>query len=309
MGEWSKTVGEFGEQTVANFLKIIGWTNAPSNLEIRCLNPESHSDSGSRSTHGIDFNFSYKSPLIDGVLKNVCVSVKYTSNKYPSSPSSTFKAYFQDLVYAIECFANSEMKRNITSHHTGVESIEDVGVIFWLSNDVGTYDDMISKVAGIQTLTSNKVNSILLVDNKRIEFIYSAIRFAKYKFPNHEIDFFYPSTGKNIIPTTKQSYGKILPVEYINASIIPIRIENMTSGNVHLLLFTIDLFSTMDLKRLIGLSQELCGSWTSSVYITFPDYDELLHKNEVRIVQSSFENKQIVKNLLVDSYKDNFKSI
>ena len=305
MGEWSKTVGEFGEQTVANFLNLIGWTNTPTNLEIKCLNSEAHSD---KTTHGIDLQFAYKSPLFDSVLKNICISVKFTSNKYPAYPSSIFKGYFQDLVYAIECFARSEIKRDIISHHIGVSNIEEVGVLFWLSNDAETYDDMISKVSGAQTLPSNKVNSIFLVDNKRIEFIYSTIRFSKYRFPNYEFDFFYPSTGKNIIPTTKQSYGKILPVEYINASILPMRVENSNNGNIHLLLFTIDRFSSSDLKRLIGLGQELCGSWTNSIHIMFPDYNELSHQNDVKIVKGIFE-EQVVKNLYVGCYRDNFKSI
>jgi hypothetical protein len=308
MGEWSKTVGEFGESTVANFLTLIGWTNTLNNLEIKCLEGRTHSDAKNRSTHGIDLHFAYKSPLFDGVLKDICISVKYTSNKYLQYPKSTFKSYFEDLVYTIECFTNSEIRRDILSHYVGINSIEKVGVIFWLSNDPETYDDMISKVSSTQTITSNKVNSIFLVDNKRVEFIYNSLRFTKYKFPNHEIDFFYPSTGKNIMPTTRQSYGKILPVEYINTSIIPLRIANLANGSIHLLLFSIDNFSSSDLKRLIGLAQELCGSWTNSVYIAFPDYNELSHQREVTMVKGAFE-EQVVKNLRVDCYKDNFKSI
>lgn len=309
MGEWSKTVGEFGEKTVEKFLNLIGWNNAPNNIEFTCLYPEEHSHSENRKTHGLDFYFTYKSPLIDGVLKNIHISVKYTSNKYPAYPSTLFKKYFEDLVYAIECFKISSKKRDIDSRFNGVDNIDDVGVLFWLSNDKETYDDLILKVAGAQTIPSYKVNSIMLVDNKRVEFIYRAIHFAKKTFPGAEIDFFYPSTGKNILPTTKQNCGKILPVEFINASILPLRIEELSNGKIHLFLFTIDTFCIADLKRLIGLSQDLSGSWASSICIAFPDYNDLTHQVEVKAAQTSFENKQVTNKLKVMSYYDTFKSV
>lgn len=309
MGEWSKTVGEFGEKTVENFLKLIGWTNLPKGIDITCLHPDLHSEDGSSKTHGLDFFHSYRSPLIDGVLKNVYISVKYTSNKYPAGLSTTFRRYFEDLVFLIECFVVSDKKRELGLRTGGIETIEEVGVLFWLSNAENSDDDIITRLAGTQTTSSKKVHSIMLVDNKRVEFITRAIRYSSSLLPTAEVNFYYPGTGKNIIPTTRVKYGKVLPVEYMNASILPVRVEDATNNNVHLVLFTIDSFEQGDLKRLIGLAQEISGSWTSSVIIAFPDYDELTHANDVKAAQNSFENKTMINNLRVVRYVENFKSI
>lgn len=309
MGEWSKTVGEFGEKTVENFLRLIGWTNLPSNIEIKCTNSRGHSSNGERSTHGLDFYFSYKSPLIDGVLKNVHISVKFTANKYPASPTSKFRSYYDDLINTIECFLLSEEKRNLSMQFNGVESVENIGVLFWLSNDSNTDDDMISRVIGAQTTTSQYVTNVTLVDNKRVDFIYRAIKFAKQLYSNSKIDFHYPSTGKNINPTTKRDCGKILPVEYINTSILPMRIEEVDKGNIYLVLCSIDQFEIGDLKRLIGLSHELCGSWANGIILAFPDYSELHNKNDVRAAMNSFEHETITDKVKVMCYNDSFKSI
>jgi len=309
MGEWSKAVGEFGEKAVENFLNVIGWDSPPKGIEFKCLNSANHSDTGERNTHGLDFYFPYKSPLVDGVLKCVHVSVKYTSKKYPSSPTSDFKKHYEDLVNTIECFRSSQEKRDINDNFNGISSREDVGVLFWLSNDPESYKDLIAKIAGSQLSANDKFHSLFVVDNKRIEFIYQALQFAQSYCRTANVDVYYPNTGKNIIPTTKQSYGKMLPVEYINASILPLRIEEIGNNNCQLMLFTIDPFNLLDLKRLIGLSLELSGSWTTGIVIAFPDYNELENQMEVRSAKLSFQNRQTMERLKVVSYYDGFKSI
>ena len=60
MGEWSKKVGEAGEAIVADFLELIGWSDAQTGIEIPCIMPTDHGHGDkSRRTHGIDFLFSY----------------------------------------------------------------------------------------------------------------------------------------------------------------------------------------------------------------------------------------------------------
>lgn len=311
MGERSKIIGEFGERTVENFLKLIGWGETPKNIEVPCSKPQKHSrnENGNRITHGLDFHFSYKSPLVDGILKSISISVKYTSNPYPNSPVTAFKEYFDDLTSAIECFKYSTIKHKVTEGITGYSKVEEVGILFWLSNSVDTYDDLIGLLANINLSNDNAFDAVFLVDNKRIEFIHSAIKHSGSLYPNAEVLFYYPDTGKNIIPTEKQNCGRLLPVEYINSSVLAMRLDRKDTGQIELLVYTIDPFSSSDLQRLIGLSQTISKSWATRVIIAFPDYNELTHGMDVRSVKSSFENKLLIDKVQITSYNTDFKSL
>ena len=60
--------------------------------------------------HGIDFLYSYMSPLVDGQLNNAIISSKFQAKKYPNSPTTKFK----DLIRTIDCFDNStQFERSI----------------------------------------------------------------------------------------------------------------------------------------------------------------------------------------------------
>jgi hypothetical protein len=304
MGEKSKLIGEYGEKSVENFLKLIGWRDSHNNIEFKCSN-ENHK----KKTHGLDFFFTYKSPLVDLVLKRVHISVKFTDKPYPNSPNSKFKEFYNDLASSIECFKISPESREITSSIKNYSRTEEIGVLFWLSNDEESYDDLISKIASATLSTEYNFDSLFVVDNKRIEFIYNCLNYSSSKFKDLDISFFYPNTGKNIIPTIKSDFGKILPVEYINSSIIPLRLEDKTNNKTTLALFTIERFSTEDLERLISLSKELSKSWSSEILILFPDYNELRNLKDVKIAKGYFEEENFTKNITVKSYKEDFKSL
>ena len=83
MGEWSKKIGEYGEDTVEKFLSIIGWNAPAKGIVIPCsmLNEE-HKNEKEKivQTHGIDFLYSYINPFIDGQLNNIIISSKYSSS-------------------------------------------------------------------------------------------------------------------------------------------------------------------------------------------------------------------------------------
>ena len=306
MGEKSKIIGEYGEKTVENFLKLIGWGSSPSNIEFKCIRPTKHDNA---RTHGLDFYFAYKSPLVDSVLKSVSISVKFSNKVYPNSPNSKFKEHVKDIATAIECSKNSDDVIQFIASINGYSQTEETGVLFWLSNNIETYDDLITKVSTAQLTLENQFHSLFVVDNKRIDFIYKSIVFAKAKYPNSEILFYYPDTGKNILPTEKKNCGKILPVEYINSSILPLRIQDKETGKTTLALFTIDSFESRDLKRLIGLAQDISKSWSSGVLIAFPNYNTLNHKNDVKAAKLIYENNELIDNLEIASFNDSFTSL
>jgi len=94
MGEWSKKVGEVGESVAGDFLRLIGWGAAQHGLQLPCARGDSHKNAGSeRRTHGIDYLLACKSPLRDGVVQNLVVSVKYSAEGYPPNPKGIFKGF------------------------------------------------------------------------------------------------------------------------------------------------------------------------------------------------------------------------
>lgn len=54
------------KKTVDNFLKLIGWGEAPRNIEFNC-----HKEKHDKTTYGLDFFFPYKSPLVDNTFYNI----------------------------------------------------------------------------------------------------------------------------------------------------------------------------------------------------------------------------------------------
>ena len=149
MGEWSKKVGEYGEDVVEKFLSIVGWSNPSKGLTIHCSkNNGEHKNQNNDSvrTHGIDFLYSYMNPLVDGQLKNVIISSKYSTSKYPDSPTQQLKWFMTDLINTMECFDDSDIKSEILETFS-CSSIDDVGVLFWLNGDNNSNDDLISVVS------------------------------------------------------------------------------------------------------------------------------------------------------------------
>jgi len=306
MGEKSKFIGETGEKTVENFLKLIGWETTSKGIEFACIKNDEH---GKERTHGLDFFFSYISPLVDGVLKKISISVKFSDNQYGSLPSK-FKEYFFDLVTSMECFRFSQQSKNLLSSVTfPYSNSENIGLLFWLSNENSVHDEIIPKLSSVQIPTTVNYDSFYILDNRRMEFVFTSITFAKNYDHSSDLTFFYPDTGKNINPTIKRNFGKILPIEYINGSVLPIRLENQQDSSTKLILTCIDHFNVEDLKRLISLAQDLTKSWPSDVIIAFPDFNVTRHSQDVTTAKSSFEDIAFIKNVKVVSYYSDSKSL
>jgi hypothetical protein len=304
MGEWSKKVGEHGEKVVKEFFELIGWSSSKDGLDMSCIKQEKHEG----KTHDIDRLFPYLSPLEDGVLNNVVTSVKYTSNDYPSSPNALFKSHFFGLAKTLECFRNSEIRRSAIKNFTGVDATKDIGVLFWLSNkDQGR--DILAEVANCKGLDTFAYETIYVVDNKRISFIYDSVKGVRTAFPSKSVEFFYPSTGKNNNPVTKSASGLVLPVEYINSSVLLFRVVDDRNQLKTLVISSIDNFTDSNLRRLIGLAYEISQDWNSSTLILFPDYDSLHHKNEASEAKSGFTNQSFVGSVKVASFNADFRSM
>ncbi len=309
MGEWSKRIGEFGEAVVGEFLELIGWSDSQRNLQMPCVKAQKHGTEGNlRNSHGIDFLFSYESQLFHRTLDHLIISAKFTAISYPANPSGKFKEYFIDLVKTIECFRNSEFRQNANRQFSSVGTARDIGVLFWLSNSPSEHDDIIKSVANSRKLDEYNYDSVFLVDNNRISFIYDTIMYLKTKRTNSEIEFFYPNTGRNYNPGIREASGKVLPVEYVNSSILPLKLIN-TDGSKTFVISMIDPFHMDRLKRLLSLSYMITSDFQYDTLILFPNYNQLVHKNDVQSAKVGFKDKKFTENVVVDAFRNDFRSL
>jgi hypothetical protein len=306
MGEWSKKIGEYGEKVVETFFSVIGWNDLQKGSSISCLNSNKHLNEkeNSKETHGIDFMYSYMNPLVSGQLDNVIVSSKYKTVKYPNSPTNLFKDFMNDLITTMECFDGSNLKNDIIKGFT-CSSINDVGVLFWLNNQQDSDDDLISVVSSARVVDTQMNNAIYIMDNKRVAFILEVMKYIKTKSDKFKYSFYYPNTGQNINPQGRQNVGTILPVEFLNSSIIPIKLENKDNPKeICLFLATIDNFEEEDLMRLIGLAKDITTDLIGDVIITFPDYEELKHKDIVAMAKQKFQSPEFTKTVSVVNFNN-----
>ncbi len=230
MGEFAKRIGDVGEEIVVDFLALVGWHQPVRNFDIPSIDPEKHE----KSTQGIDAYFHYKSPMISRTLENILISVKYSKDKYPNAPVEKFKSYYRDLGMAIESFKKSEIRAKTTNSRSDFETTFDRGVIFWLNNIDDDSVDILAKLSKLEAPKDFNHDGIFLVDNKKVEFFFKAIEFAKRKYQGKEIQFTYFSTGLNNDNETPKN-GSIMPIQYLGSNILPMRVQTDTEKNTLIL--------------------------------------------------------------------------
>jgi hypothetical protein len=310
MGEWSKKVGEEGEAVAGRLLRLIGWGAVQQGVVVPCARPEAHKrgDAG-RKTHGVDYLLACKSPLSDAVGQNLVVSVKYSAEGYPANPKTLFKAHFTDLAHTLECFKNSEVRRNAAQAVKGVTRGQDIGVLLWINSDVKGEADVITKVSNCILPDGLRYEAVYLVDNRRAEFIFDSIDYSRQLEPGCETTFFYHDTGKSFNPQLKLSDGPMMPVEYINSSVLALKMVDKTSPKRILMLSALEPFSEPGLKRLMGLAQQLSQGWCSKVILAFRDYSHLEHGNMVQAAKSCFSDARFTEGVEVHCYDRDFRSV
>ncbi|MBT0729323.1 hypothetical protein [Rosenbergiella nectarea] len=304
MGEFSKYVGEVGEEIVSDFLKLFGWKNLCSNKQLDCCVGEH-----CKKTHGIDALYVYNSILQKQSLVSVVVSAKYSSVPY-ESVKSTFRSHFKDLAHTIECYSKSQLKRTITNKFSGSSRKEDIGVLFYLNNDENESNDNIkSQIINSRIDSSLKYTAIHVIDNSRAKFLYNSLKFIKKR--HGEISFFCLNTTLNI--TSSVRHSKIMPVEYITSPIIPVSIFN-ENGRRLILLCDFD-YSKESLGLVYKLARKLCSDFVSHYEIYFRRYNKLTDSpsvDEVKMAQSfdiDFDDAIGEIKLVVDTYNSTFRSV
>lgn len=302
MGEFSKRIGEIGEEIVVDFLSLIGWHDPVRNFDIPSIDPEKHG----KKTHGIDAYFHYKSPMIARTLENILISTKYSKEKYPNAPIKKFKEYYKDIGMAIESFKRSELRDSTINNRSDFETVFDRGIIFWLNNVDDDSSDLLQKLSTIVAPNDFSHDGIFLVDNKKIEFIFDSIEFVKHKYPGNQIEFTYFNTGFNSDDSLIKN-GTIMPVQYLSSNILPLRVQTNINEK-RLILCSRDNFEENDLIKLIGLAKNITANYPANMVIAFPDYDRLQHEQIVNYVKQSFEESSFTDTLSVENFNPNFRN-
>jgi hypothetical protein len=302
MGEYSKRIGEIGEEIITDFLKVIGWSNPRLNFDIPSVNPEKHG----KKTNGIDGYFHYKSPMITDTIENIVFSVKFSNDKYLNNPVTQFKDHYIDLAMAIESFKKSEIRSNAINNHSSVESVFDRGILFWINNQIDDKVNLAHKLLKIDIPKDFTHDGIILMDNLRMEFIFDSINYVQNKYQDSDIQYTYFTTGMNNDDTNKRS-GNILPVQYLTSNILPFRVHNNATNEVTLVLCTNDNFENDELMKLMGLSKNIGNNLQTKTHILFPDYNKSNHEQIVETVKQAFNDSTFVSALTIGNFNTTFR--
>lgn len=313
MGELSKKIGQHGEKVVLNFLKTIGWISPSDGESIPCCNPDAHKrkEGTPRTTHGIDLFYSYKSNLEDFCLENILVSVKYSMSPYDSPPDSSFKKHFKDIAQTVECFSKSSLRNesNKSYEYSGIRKSNDIGVLFWLTNDVDSDQDIVSKISNVSLDRSLEFGRIQVVDSARASFIYNTVKFASSYKGDSEAYFHYAFSSSNYTDPHIEKYGKTLPVEYLSSPIIPIRIIDTKSRKQIFLISCNESYNENAMRRLLNFASDVCQEFSDDFVFLFSRYDELIDRPSVNSAVRSLGERSNRFNVSVHSCKDDFRGL
>jgi len=306
MAEKSKKRGEFGEDIVERLLSMIGWRSLLIGRDFDCMRPIEHTISTKgRSSHGVDFIYKYECLLFNNRQQFVLISSKF-NDTYPSNPVSRFKSHLCDIAYALECFKKSSLRNQLAEFG---KEYKYTGVIFWLDNGKTTlYDDVIERLTDFRVRDDLDFESVYLVDNKRAEFLHNTIVCTEQFFDDKVIEFLIPNTGYNSTVQARKTSSSILPVQYINSSILPLKVIQQKHEEI-LVLNVIDAFEEDYLKRLISLAQKLTEGWANKVYIWFPEFNQDIHGEIVKKVQLDFRDQAFINKIAVGTFNPGFRNV
>lgn len=309
MGEWSKSIGEKGEDiTKFLFEEILNFNSLIENSNLKCLKGFKHKISKSNKiTHGIDGLISYVSPLEDYNLEIGLISVKYVGGEYPKYPSTLFKAHLKDLSDTIECFNKSKLKNDVNQKYTDVNKTEICGILVWLSNESDLNYELINKVSSIQIDKELIFDKIILVDNNKLNFLYDSIFRAKELYGNDNVDFVYHNTGLNLTFLPSKSYGKTFPINYLYSDLIALRITVL--NEVYLSIYLNDDFNIDSLAQILSFAKSFDHlNSVNKTIINFRTYDYLVNENETKESLINFSTFKLYSNLEIKQFPSDFRN-
>lgn len=289
MGELSKHIGEIGEKIAEVFFEKIGWKNLLTNQTLPCIHHHKHAlrNNSPRQTHGIDKLFSYQSQTESETIHNVYISCKNSTKAYSSNPIREFKSHIQDLIFGLECFKRSQLKSKIVEEFKSCPKQIDVGVLFWISCEKNTYDNVIDKIASTRIDFNFDFGNIYIIDNAVALFHIKIINYIESSFKDYKWSYYIPETSIGYSDKSLIRHSNMLPVEFINSKFIIFRLDNKQSSNDKpiLLIVTKDNFTKRNLEMYIHAAREYTSEITNKYHFIFPDYSKIDHESDVQNVK------------------------
>lgn len=302
MGEFSKMIGDIGEDIVVNILSLMGWHTINRNIELECCT-KSHNV----RTHGIDGLFLYESPLESNCVENIIISSKYSSNPY-SRVASTFKNHFTDIAHTIECYSKSSIKREYNAAFGRSMRKNDTGVLFYFNNDITPENqDVISQISRLRIDNNLKFKVVHVIDNKKASFLFDALTHLKTKHKD-KIYFYHPSTALNIASKDKKYYSSVMPVEFISSPIIPIIINYDDDQQPNLCLVTSESLNEESLELLINAARDISHDLTRNITLLFPSFNKITHKSLVDRANMARANDNKQLKITINTYNETYAS-
>lgn len=288
MGEFSKLVGEHGENLAGVFLDLIGWKPRMQQFDLPC-SYEHHDNS---VEHGVDAYYHYKSPLIDDVLDHVIVSVKYSADGYGKDYKQRFKKSLKQLLETVECFDRTDYKHRVNNSYVGVSRSTTCGLLIWFHGNVNENQSIIDKIKDVRFSDDLTISRpIVIIDKRRMEFVSESILLVMKNYGEHKIDFLYQNTGNNLSASEKITNGNYLPVQMISSGCLVFRVQPPQSNDVIVCICCDESFSKDAFEKTVGLAQELTLNLPSKVEIYFPDFQPEKHNVLIDDVKMLFGNR------------------
>jgi hypothetical protein len=308
-GEWSKQIGDSGEDTVKRLLETIGWTPLIANFDIPCVLPEKHGNQEGRQhrrEHGLDGALFYRCPLFDSTQQHVVISVKYSNDRYPTEGKlgKKFGEHYRALTQMCVCYQKSSQYGELTASDANAQRFPVAGVLFWLNHCPEQDAASICPSLVPTRPDADPGVPMYLVDNSQAAFIYDSIAFMRRNFGD-SVSFNYQSTGKNLDSRSRRYYGDLLPLHLVTAPQVVFRVES--AGKI-LVICSKNEFSESDLKRLFDLAQYLAQAWPVRVVIAFRTYDAMRERRVVDKVRQMYAQNDGLRNVDVYALEDDFRN-
>lgn len=283
---------EFNHRIAKKILELIGWNQFGENYSMEVVDEAT----GELFNPILDFAGDLESKLKEKTGDFVMVTSLH-GLEYPKTSKQEILKFINDTDIIFNDFKEKKIiplkKYEITDYYN---------ILFWLTTDNNEVtSDFIHHVKdNFKRDLLNEEMNYFIIDNNKANFLISSIATAKNYRQDIPVKFLYPITESNQSPDKIGQRGLKLPVQYINSSIIPIAKED--KSKISFLLFCSDPFSIDGLKKLIWLTIKLTSGFGNEYILYFPDYNDLLHKNDAAQVIRSFNEELLDEKIQLKSY-------
>lgn len=302
MAEFSKTVGEHGEEAARNFFNIIGWNNLIDGKDITCRHPKNHklpASKNGRTKHGVDLMFSYLCPFEPTTRKQFLISVKNQHSDEKEGRSRTASKIKQDLTdlnTALKCYQYSDLRKSYMKQGRANNS-EQIGLLLYLDENLATPLKRDSSIS-VSAFPNEGNYTHIVIDSQRFDFIEALHHYLHFAYTNHEKQYYIYNSS----PDHLGSLVTFLPFSYLSGGSIPIAISLQKGDQTirTLLIFSEANFSTTNLPQLLSLSLKLTQEWADCI-ILFPDYNRIKHEADAKRIIQEMKDISNIK-IKCDSY-------